>query len=467
MGTNWVVSTIAGSAGNQGSVDGENGAAGFSGPYAITVDSASNLYVTDNIDALVRKIRPSGTNWQVSTIAGLAANSPFLTPEGIAVDNAGNVFVADHDNYLIVKLTPSGQNYTVATIAGQLIFDDQDFQLHGNTDGTGTNALFFNPTGLTIDSANNLYVADAGNNEVRKITSAVVVTTLAGLAVSAGSVDNVGNAARFDQPTDVTVDSAGNLYVTDSVNETIRKITSEAEVTTLAGSVTNAGSTNGAGSNAQFNNPYSITVDNAGNLYVADQNNNAIRKITAAGLVTTIAGKAGTSGSTDGTNSAARFNFPSGVTVDANTNLYVSDSGNSTIRKMVLVGANWQVSTFAGQAGSAGSADGTGGSARFSRPYGVAVDSASNVYVADSDFAIIRKISPARVVSTIAGLAGNFGHTDGIGTNAQFYAPADVAVDRAGNVYVVDNYDSTVRELTPIGTNYLVQHDWRHAFHPA
>ncbi len=440
-GTNWVVSTIAGSAGNQGGNDGQNGAARFSGPYGITADSATNLYVADNIDGTVRKLTPQGTNWEVTTIAGLDANSPFLTPEGIAVDSAGNLFVSDHDNYWIVEVSPSGLNYVATVIAGQIQFNAASQQIGGSADGTGTNALFYNPTGIVADSAGNLYVADTGNNQIRKITTAVVVTTLAGLAASAGNVDNVGGAARFFQPTAVTVDGDGTLYVTDSGNETIRKITSEAEVTTLAGSITNAGSTNGAGNNAEFNNPYGIAVDGAGNLYVADQNNDEIRKVTPAGIVSSIAGKAGTRGSTDGSGGSARFYFPSGVALDASTNIYVSDSGNNTIRKMTLVGTNWSVTTLAGG---------------FSQPYGLAVDGASNIFVADSFSATIRKITPAGAVSTIAGLSGNYGVADGIGTNAQFYSPVGVAVDQGNNLYVVDNYSSTIRKLTPLGTNWVV-----------
>jgi sugar lactone lactonase YvrE len=457
VGTNWMVSTIAGSAGNQGGDDGQNGAASFSGPFGITVDSATNLYVADFQFATIRKITPAGTNWMVTTIAGLAANSPFLTPKGIAVDSAGNLYVADQANYIIVKLIPMGPNFVVSTIAGQLQFDQDGNQIGGSADGTGTNALFYTPSGIAADSAGNLYVADTGNNTIRKVTSAVVVTTLAGLAGSAGSVDNVGGAARLDHPTDVAVDSAGNLYVTDSGNDTIRKITSEAEVTTLAGSVTNSGSTNGSGSNAQFDNPYGIAVDSTGNLYVADQNNDTIRKVTSAGFVSIIAGLAGSSGSVNGTNSTARFFYPSGVAEDANGNLYVSDTGNNTIRKITPLGTNWVVSTIAGLAGHSGSADGTGSAARFSHPYGVAVDSAGNVYVADYDYATIRNITPAGVVSTIAGLAGNNGSADGTGTNAQFVSPEGITVDNADNLYVTDEGANNIRKLTPVGTNWMVR----------
>lgn len=290
--------------------------------------------------------------------------------------------MADDWAYNLRKLTLVNGNWVVSTLAGSA-------DVSGSVDGTGTNALFqfrfVSAIGLAVDASGSVYVTDTDNNEIRKVTSAGVVTTLAGLAASAGgSMDGVGGTARFYHPTDVTVDGTGNLYITDLGNNTIRKITSEAEVTTLAGSVTNSGSTNGAGSNARFDDPYSIAMDSAGNIYVADQSNDTIRKVTPAGFVSTIAGLAGSSGSANGTNGVARFYYPSGVALDANNNLYVSDGGNSTIRKITPVGTNWVVSTIAGSAGHSGSADGTGSAARFYMPYGLAVDSAGNIYVADS-----------------------------------------------------------------------------------
>ena len=288
----------------------------------------------------------------------------------------------------------------------------------------------------------------SSNNTIRKITPAGVVSTLAGLAGSSGSADGTGSAARFCYPYGVAVDGSGNVYVADTDNYTIRKITPAGVVSTLAGLAGSSGSADGTGSAARFDYPYGVAVDGSGNVYVADSGNNTIRKITPAGVVSTLAGMAGSSGSADGTGSAARFNYPTGVAVDGSGNVYVADTGNNTIRKITPAGV---VSTLAGTAGSSGSADGTGSAARFYYPYGVAVDGSGNVYVADNDNYTIRKITPAGVVSTLAGLAGSSGSADGTGSAARFYYPYGVAVDGSGNVYVADTDNDTIRKITPAG----------------
>ena len=229
-------------------------------------------------------------------------------------------------------------------------------------DGTGSAARFYFPNGVAVDSAGNVYVADTNNYTIRKITPSGVVSTLAGLAGSPGSADGTGSAARFNDPYGVAVDSAGNVYVADTGNNTIRKITPSGVVSTLAGLAGSIGSADGTGSAARFFQPYGVAVDSAGNVYVADTNNNTIRKITPSGVVSTLAGLAGSFGSADGTGSAARFYYPEGVAVDSAGNVYVADTGNDTIRKITPSGV---VSTLAGLAGSIGSADGTGSAARF------------------------------------------------------------------------------------------------------
>ncbi len=330
--------------------------------------------------------------------------------------------------------------YSFTTLAGLA-------GVNGSADGTGSAARFSNPDGVAVDSAGNVYVSDIFNHTIRKITPTGVVTTLAGLAGASGSADGTGSAARFFQPQNVAVDSAGNVYVADTLNHTIRKITSAGVVTTLAGLAGVAGSDDGTGAGgARFRFPFGVAVDGAGNVYVGDTGNNTIRKITSTGVVTTLAGLAGTSGSADGTGSAARFHQPESVAVDGAGKVYVADSINDTIRKITPAGV---VTTLAGLAGVAGSDDGTGRAARFNGAYGVAVDSAKNVYVGDTFNYTIRKITPAGVVTTLAGLAGTPGSADGTGMAARFNAPSGVAVDGAGNIYVADFANDTIRAGTP------------------
>jgi serine/threonine-protein kinase len=266
----------------------------------------------------------------------------------------------------------------------------------GSSDGTGTSASFSYPIGIAVDVSGNVYVTDAGNNLIRKITSAGVVSTLAGSG-SIGSTDGTGTAASFNDPNGVAVDGSGNVYVADMNNNLIRKITSAGVVSTFAGSVS-AGFADGTGIAASFKNPFGIAIDGVGNLYVGDFGNSLIRKITPTGVVSTFAGS-GSQGSSDGKGTAARFFLPAGVSVDGSGNVYVADEANNLIRKITPAGL---VSILAGS-GSQGSADGTGIAASFKNPFGIAVDGSGNVYVADTDNNRIRKISglPAGIEALI------------------------------------------------------------------
>jgi sugar lactone lactonase YvrE len=237
-----------------------------------------------------------------------------------------------------------------------------------------------------------------------------VVTTLAGTAGKSGSTDGAGTTALFNGPTGVAVDGAGNLYVADGGNNTIRQVVvSSGVVSTLAGTAGQSGSTNGTGAAARFSSPQGVAFDGAGNLYVADSNNSIIRKIgIASGMVTTLAGTAGMTGGADGTGAAARFSGPQGVAFDGAGNLYVADSNNYTIRKIGIT--TEVVTTLAGTAGMAGSIDGTGAAARFEGPYGLTFDGAGNLYVADSGNSTIRKVVLANAsVMTYVGVAGQTG----------------------------------------------------------
>ena len=438
-----VVTTLAGAVGLPGSVDGTGAAARFNEPAGVAADSAGNVYVTDRANHTIRKITPAGA---VTTLAGRArvrgyadgagAAACFDDPRGIAADGAGNVYVADSGNNTIRKIRPDG---VVTTLAGTA-------RAKGSTDGTGPAARFEFLEGLATDSAGNVFVGDASNGTIRKITPAGEVTTLAGTAGVKGSTDGAGAAARFNGPVGVVTDSAGNVYVADDVDQTIRKITPAGVVTTLAGTAGATGYSDGTGAAARFFGLGGLAADSAGNVYVADLFNYAIRRITPAGMVTTFAGTGRVRGSTDGTGAAARFSEPRGIAADRTGNVYVADMFNHTIRKITPGGL---VSTLAGTAGVEGSTDATGTAARFTQPDRVATDAAGNIYV--SEKSTIRKITPAGVVTTLAGTAGDTGSVDGTGAAARFGGAAGVAADSAGNVYVADLGNNTIRKITPAG----------------
>ena len=339
------------------------------------------------------KVTPPARSGAAGVRGGGGGAASLVSPVGFAVDSAGKVYVADYGHDEICEITPAG---VVTTLAGSGV--------QGDADGTGSAASFSYPESVALDSAGNVYVADYGNNQIRKITPAGMVTTLAGSGVK-GDTDGTGSAASFNGPEGVAVDSAGNVYVADDGNNEIRKVTPAGLVTTLAG-LGAQGDADGIGSAALFDGPEGVAVDSAGNVYVADYGNNEIRKITAAGVVTTLAGS-GAQGDADGTGKAASFNGPEGVAVDSAGNVYVADYGNNEIRKITPAGV---VTTLAGS-GAQGDADGTGRAASFDGPEGVAVDSAGNVYVGDEFNDRIREVSPAGVVTTLAG-AGAQGDAD-------------------------------------------------------
>lgn len=313
-----------------------------------------------------------------------------------------------------------------------------------DTNGRGATARFRLPEGIACDAAGTVYVAD--DETLRKISDAGVVTTLAGRAGAQGSADGTALTARFNNPDGIVCDRFGNLYVVDTGGDTIRKITPAGVVTTLAGKANIVGSADGRGRAARFDGPSYIACDAAGNLYVTDFFNCTIRRITPAGVVTTLAGKAGSAGTADGRGAKARFYDLQGIACDRAGNLYVADSKYNTIRKITPAGV---VSTLAGFSDRRGGyADGTGTAARFDQPEGVACDAAGNIFVADSSNQTIRKVTPEGVVTTVAGQAPVRGSADGSGTVARFFYPWAVACDSAGNVYVADLSNHTIRKIS-------------------
>jgi sugar lactone lactonase YvrE len=347
------------------------------------------------------------------------------------------------------------QIYNWHTIAGKA-----GTNTFGHQDGTNGNASFFAPACVATDTSGELFVTDglARNNTVRKIVrigTNWVTSTIAGLALTTGSADGTNSAARFNIPQGIAVDPAGNVFVADTGNATIRKLTPVGTnwvTSTIAGLAGPPGSADGTNNAARFAvGGGELAMDTAGALYFADWANNTIRKIAPAGtnwVTTTIAGLPGVAGHADGTNSAARFYNPNGVAVDGAGVVYVADSGNNGIRSIVPAGIDWVTTTIAGKAGYVGELDGTNDAARFNDPYYVAEDGAGTLYVTDYNGRTIRRISPMGtnwITTTIGGLNEHYGTADGTNSAARFGNPYGLALDGRGNLFVVDSYNNAIR----------------------
>ncbi len=400
--------------------------------------------------------QPFGYQWQRDGQDISGATSPTYTVPAAQLSDSGAQFRVVVVNPLgTVTSNPAALTVNAPTASPTLVFSTLAGLAGsgGSADGAGAAARFLWPQGVAVDGAGTVYVADTDNHTIRRITSAGVVTTLAGVAGIAGVANGTGSAARFSGPRGIAVDTAGVVYVADTGNHTIRKVTPAGAVTTLAGLPGGLGSTNGTGSVARFNSPHGVTVDAAGVVYVADTLNATIRRVTPDGVVTTLAGLPGVApGGADGTGSAARFYYPDSVAVDAVGTIYVADYGNGTIRKVTQAGV---VTTLAGLAGSSGSADGTGSAARFYFPMGIASDAMGTLYVSDTGNHTIREITPDGAVTTVAGSAGVSGATDGIGAATRFNLPSGVAVGATGAIYVTEGASNTVRVGVPSASNVV------------
>ena len=359
-------------------------------------------------------------------------------PNDLAIGPGGEIFVSDRTRNVVLRVDAAAD----VTIYAGSVWEE------GAADGSRLDARFWMPRGLAFDAAGNLYVADSQNSTIRRIDPDGMVTTLVGVAGQRDHVDGTGAAARLVRPAGFRRAGDRTLVISYSMPSTVRLLDLDTlALTTIAGAPFQAGTADGDGGNARFNVPIGVAVDMAGGLYVADSGNSMVRKLTLAGTVSTLAGQPRPVGNVDGSGPAARFGGAFPLAADAQGNVYVADSTNHVIRKVTPEGV---ATTLAGSPGQTGAEDGIGSAARFNRPIGLAVDAQGNVIVADSWNHRLRKITPAGVVSTVAGAAGR-GYQNGTAAEAQFNTPAAVTFDAAGNLHVADEQNCVIRKVSPDG----------------
>ena len=442
-----VITTVAGTGKCLYGGDGGPATSAQLAPIAVAVDASGSLYIADMLNFRIRKVDTGG---RITTIAGTgtagytgdggpATSAQIHMLTGIAVDGAGNVYFTDWWNNRIRKVSTAG---TITTIAGS-----GGYKYAG--DGGPATMAQFDPAGIAVDSAGNLYIADSSNSRIRKITAATgVISTVAGNGVyGLGGDGGPATAAMLAHPTFVSIDAAGNLYIADTCGARVRKVAVDGTISTVAGAPVGDG---GPATSAFLNRPDAVAVDASGALYIADAQHHRIRRVPPAGTISTFAGR-GLHGFDEGGGQASQalLDSPAGVAVDATGNLYIADSDNYRIRKVTPAGI---ISTFAGT-GTRGLA-GDGGpatAAQIGEPTSVAVDVAGNVYFTDITANRIRKVTPSGTISTIAGNGNRtFAGDGGPATLAQLH-PFDIALDRAGNLYVADRNNHRIRKIDAAG----------------
>ena len=448
------ITTVAGT-GVRG-YSGDSGAATaaqLAAPDAVTVDSVGNLYIADIGNHRVRHVDLSGT---ITTVAGngsrgfagdggAATAAQIDRPSGVAVDGSGNLYIADTENYRVRRVDPAG---TITTVAGSGQWG------YGGDGGPATAAQLAFPRDVAVDATGSLYIADLGNRRVRKVDQSGRIATVAGSGNGRyGGDGGQSVSARLREPLAVAVDTAGNLYIADSGNHRVRRVDAAGTITTVAGTgVWNYGGDGGPATAAQLAIPDGVAVDTAGNLYIADWANHRVRRVDAAGTITTVAGTGVEGYSGDGgPATVAQLAFPRGVAVDAAGNLYVADIGNHRVRRVDAAGT---ITTVAGTGDRGYSGDGgPTAAARLAAPWGVAVDAAGNLYIADIGSHRVRRVDAAGTITTVAGTGDRgYGGDGGPATNAQLASPSGVAVDTAGNLYIADFGNHCVRRVDGSGT---------------
>ncbi len=424
--------------------------ASITSPSSVAVDPSGNVYFTQPYNGTIRQVN---TNGLINTIVGLgvmgfsgdgaiASKALLNTPMGVATDSQGNLYIADTINNRIRKVVGFAGN--ISTYAGNGVLS------YSGDGGPATKAQFNTPQGVAVDSGGNFYVADSANNVVRKVTAGGVVSTFAGNGTGGfGGDSGAATGAQLNSPHGVAVDSAGNVYIADTGNSRIRQV-SGGVINTIAGSGTVGYSGDGgSGTGAQLNSPTSVAVDRSGTVYIADFGNNVIRKLSG-GAISTVAGNGRQGYSGDGgAGTQAQLNGPQGVGVDSAGNVYIADTLNNRVRR--LSGGNIQTIAGIGIPGNGGDG-GPATSAELAAPTGLAVDSAGSVYVSNGSRSV-RKIYPNGPISTIAGAdALGYSGDGGPALNATFNGALGLAVDSAGNVYVADSGNNAIRQLQPLAT---------------
>jgi sugar lactone lactonase YvrE len=438
--------------GTRGSADGSLGQGRLNYPRGVAVDADGNVVIADTGNCSVRQLTGSvlstilGTNAGcISFVADRAVYAQSYDLSTVATDAEGNVYFARGNN---LWKKPRGGQATALPIPvvslaftvsqGGDIFVKQSSGLNKISPAGVTTLLarFISPNAMAVAADGVLYLAF--DTAISKIAPDGTLSTFAGSLSEYGSADGLGTAARFRTIYGLAIDAVGDVYVADA--NKVRKITPAGLTTTLAGS-DNYGAVDGVGANARFDSLWAVAVDKSGNVFAADSRNSAIRRITADGVVTTVAGTLSkTQGSVDGPAAAARFAQPEGIAIDSGGAMYVADSGNYTIRKIAPTGT---VSTLAGNPSAPGLQDGVGNAATFSHPAGIAVDTLGNVFVTERFNLLIRKLSNTNEVRTIVDLI--------VGRRFDPRRLGSVATDRLGNLYAAVIYDQTLAKFPPTG----------------
>lgn len=503
------LSLFGGALGGAGSLDGVGTAARVDAYGGLAVDPAGNVIFTEGFGGTVRKMSPAGrvTAWlgfhrRLGHVDGQGQAARFRLPVGVVVDREGRTYVLDGDGQGIRQVSPSGQVETVVSgIRGNAIAADAAGNLYvadwasivrvspdrvvtrlvgdgspGHADGPGATARVFNPRGIAAAADGTLFVADTGSHTVRRVAPDGTVSTIAGLPNVTGTVNGVGDTARFHQPFGIAIAPNGDLLVTEIASLTVRRVTLAGVVSTEAGRAGQSGIEDGDAATARFVSPTGVAVtpsgvayvadggalrrieggqvsspaglrhhgflhpsavvaDRAGNVYATESVSSVVARYTAHGQVLATWGQWDQRGAVDGNGTQARFNWPTGLAIDASGRLLVVDRGSHTLR---AISPSGDVTTIAGAAGEQGAVDGPALSARFNNPARVAVDAAGNIFVTDLGNHTVRRIGVDGMVTTIGGRAGVPGSVDGGIGASRFDSPSSLAVNDAGEVFVAD-----------------------------